>query len=86
MILEIVQVRKLKQGGGRKMALINLKKEMAGADVSVEAVAALLGIHRNTVSNKIDGASKITFEEALKIRKKFFPKLGLEYLFKDVEP
>ncbi|MBR4624072.1 MAG: XRE family transcriptional regulator [Alphaproteobacteria bacterium] len=66
------------------MALINLKKEMAGADVSIEAVAAEIGVHRNTASNKIDGITKITFEEAVKIRNKFFPKLGLEYLFKDV--
>lgn len=62
-------------------ALVNLKKEMAGADVTVEAVAAALNVHRNTVANKIDGVSKFTFDEAQIIRDKFFPGLGLEYLF-----
>ena len=65
------------------MALINLKKEMAGADISVEAVAATLNVHRNTAANKIDGTTKITFEEAVAIRDKFFPDMGLEYLFKN---
>ena len=65
------------------MALINLKKEMAGADVSIEAIAAELRVHRNTVANKIDGSSKFTIDEAFKIQGKFFPRLGLAYLFKD---
>ena len=65
------------------MAKINLKKEMAGADVTMEAVAALLGVHRNTVANKIDGNTDFTVDEAFKIRDTFFPTLGIEFLFKD---
>lgn len=65
------------------MALINLKKEMAGADVSVEAMAQFLQLHRNTVANKIEGASKFTIDEAFKIQERFFPGLGLAYLFKE---
>lgn len=65
------------------MATINLKKEMAGADVTIEAVAAVLGVHRNTVSNKIDGNTKFTVDEAFKIRNAFFPTMGIEYLFED---
>jgi plasmid maintenance system antidote protein VapI len=65
------------------MALRNLKKEMAGADITVEAVADALKVHRNTVANKIDGSSKFTVDEAFRIRDKFFPKLGLEYLFQN---
>ncbi len=67
------------------MALVNLKKEMAGADVSIEAIAAELKVHRNTVSNKLDGASKFTIDEAFKIHDKFFPTVGMAYLFKDSE-
>lgn len=65
------------------MALINLKKEMAGADISVEALAQFLQLHRNTVSNKIEGTSKFTVDEAFKIQEKFFPGIGLAYLFKE---
>lgn len=65
------------------MALINLKKEMAGADITIEALAAELRVHRNTVANKIDGNSKFTIDEAFKIQNKFFPCLGLAYLFKE---
>lgn len=84
----ITEIRKrvnFKRKRGVEMALINLKKEMAGADVSIEAVAAAIGVHRNTASNKIDGTTKITFEEALTIRNKFFPKMGLEYLFEETK-
>lgn len=65
------------------MALVNLKKEMAGADISIEAVAAALKVHRNTISNKIDGSTKFTIDEAFKIHDLFFPDLGMAYLFKD---
>lgn len=65
------------------MALINLKKEMAGASITVDSIAKALKVHRNTVTNKIEGETAFTFDEALVIRKKFFPKLGLEYLFKN---
>ena len=67
------------------MALVNLKKEMAGADISIEAIAAELKVHRNTVSNKIDGSSKFTIDEAFKIHDKFFPTLGIAYLFANQE-
>ena len=65
------------------MALINLKKEMAGKDISIEEMAQFLQVHRNTVANKIDGSSKFTIDEAFKVHDKFFPEVGLAYLFKE---
>ncbi len=65
------------------MALINLKKEMAGKDISIEEMAQFLQLHRNTVANKIDGSSKFTIDEAFKVHDKFFPEVGLAYLFKE---
>ena len=65
------------------MALINLRKEMAGANVTVEKIAQLLGVHRNTVSNKIDGETKFTVDEAFKIHDTYFPDIGIEHLFKE---
>ena len=65
------------------MALINLKKEMAGENVTVEQMADFLHLHRNTVSNKIEGVSKFTIDEAFKVQEHFFPKVGIAYLFAD---
>ena len=65
------------------MALRNLKREMAAADVTVEAIADTIKVHRNTAANKIDGVTKITFDEAVAIRDKFFPGIGLEYLYQN---
>lgn len=65
------------------MALKNLKREMAAADVTVEAIADTIKVHRNTAANKIDGVTKITFDEAVAIRDKFFPGIGLEYLYQN---
>lgn len=64
------------------MPCINLKGELAKKDITIEEVAKLLGIHRNSVANKINGDSSFTIEEAFKIHRKYFPKLSLEYLFK----
>lgn len=65
------------------MALKNLKREMAASDVTVEAIADAIKVHRNTAANKIDGVTKITFDEAVAIRDKFFPGIGLEYLYQN---
>lgn len=37
----------------------------------------------DTAANKIDGVTKITFDEAVAIRDKFFPGIGLEYLYQN---
>ena len=47
----------------------------------MEDVSGLLGIHRNSVSNKINGDTPFTVEEAFKIHDKYFPKLSMDYLF-----
>lgn len=59
----------------------NLKAEMAKCGVTVEAIAEVLKIHRNSASNKINGKSSFTIEEAFEIKTVFFPTLSLDYLF-----
>lgn len=59
----------------------NLKAEMAKCGVTVEAIAEVLKIHRNSASNKINGKSSFTIEEAFEIKIVFFPTLSLDYLF-----
>ena len=60
----------------------NLKGELAKNDITIEEVSKMLGIHRNSVANKINGDSSFTIDEAFKIQKEYFPTLSLEYLFK----
>lgn len=63
----------------------NLKAEMAKANITVENIAEALGIHRNSASNKINGKSNFTIQEAFEIKTMFFPTLSLDYLFGDAK-
>lgn len=67
------------------MPYLNLKGEMAKRNVTNEAIANLLGIHRNSVYNKINGESKFSIDEAIVIRKTFFPNFDIDTLFKTEE-
>ncbi len=60
----------------------NLKYEMDLKGLSIETIAETLGIHRNSASNKINGSSSFSVEEAFKIQKAHFPYADMQYLFK----
>ncbi|MGN1156050.1 MAG: transcriptional regulator [Agathobacter sp.] len=55
--------------------------EMAKKDVSIEMLAMLLHIHRNTAANKIRGESTFSIGQARLIRDTYFPSMTLEVLF-----
>lgn len=61
----------------------NLRKEMAAKHVSIEDLAKLWKVHRNTASAKVNGESKISIEEAFAAQEKYFPDCSLAYLFKE---
>lgn len=63
------------------MGYLNLKAEMAKRSVTIESISKTLNLHRNSVSNKLNGKNNFTIEEAFSIKKKFFPDISLEYLF-----
>ena len=63
------------------MTCLNLKIEMMKKNISLEEIASCLGIHRNSVANKIKGESSFTIEESIKIQENFFPNHELRYLF-----
>ena len=73
--------RKCVMKGVKKMPCINLKGEMAKNNITIEEMAKFLNIHRNSVSNKLNGDSAFSIDEAFKIQKKYFPKLSMDYLF-----
>lgn len=60
----------------------NLKLALYESNISIETVAKLLSIHRNSVSNKLNGNSSFTIEEAQKLKRHLLSKYDSEYLFK----
>ena len=60
----------------------NLRKLMVEKGVTVEQLAKMLWVHRNTVQNKLDGESKFTFGQAAMIADLVFPEYKPSYLFK----
>lgn len=63
------------------MPCSNLRGEMAKKGISIEELAKLLGIHRNSVANKLNGDTSFTIDEAFKIHEVYFPQLSLDFLF-----
>lgn len=59
----------------------NLKAEMAKKGISIDALARLLGVHRNTVQNKLSGECEFTIGEAQLISETMFPEFTIKYLF-----
>lgn len=60
----------------------NLKALMSAKGISVEALANLLGVHRNTAANKLDGESEFTYAQAELIQETMFPEYNARYLFR----
>lgn len=61
-----------------------LKHDLEDLGVSIEDVAVLLGVHRNTMSNKFNGKSKFFVDELCVIRDKWFPTETLDELCANV--
>ena len=61
----------------------NLKGEIAKKGIQRSEMAKALGIHENSISNKINGKSRFTIEEAFQIKDTFFADspVGLRELF-----
>ncbi len=62
------------------MRYLVLVGELAKKKISKESIAECLGIHRNSVTNKLNGGS-FSVDEAVEIRDKFFPEWKIEDLF-----
>lgn len=58
----------------------NLKAKMAIHNITIEKIAKVLKIHRNTVANKLNGRS-FSIEEAFEIKEYLFKEYDLCYLF-----
>ena len=60
----------------------NLEAELARHDISKTEIAEFLGVRQATVYDKLNGNSSVKLDEALAIKREFFPELSIEYLFK----
>ena len=61
----------------------NLRAEMARKGVTVRQIAQFLKVRFATVSDKLNGRSRFFCDEAIQIKRRFFPECPLEYLFDD---
>lgn len=60
---------------------MNLRAEMARRGIRGKDLAILLGVRYSTVYDKLNGKYSFSFDEALAIKKAYFPEHNLEYLF-----
>lgn len=63
----------------------NLKTLLSLKGISIETVAKLLGIHRDTVTNKLNGESEFTYAQAELIQDALFPEYNIRYLFRKTD-
>jgi Plasmid maintenance system antidote protein len=59
----------------------NLRAEMARRGITISDIAKLLGVRYATACDKLNGKYRFYYDEALKIKRHFFPDCSLEYLF-----
>lgn len=61
----------------------NLAKAMKDEGITHKQIGEMLDCKYQTISDKIKGITQtgFTYDEAVKIKKVFFPKYDIEYLF-----
>ena len=59
----------------------NLKMLMSRKDITNEVLARLLGVHRDTITNKLAGESEFTYGQAELIHETLFPEYSIRYVF-----
>lgn len=59
----------------------NLEAEMARYDITTKDLAGIIDVSDRTMRSYLSGASKISWEDARKIKRKLFPQFDIEYLF-----
>lgn len=64
------------------MECLTLIGEMAKQKVTKRDLSDLLGVHWNSITNKISGESDFSVTEAIKIRDRYFPEWKIENLFR----
>lgn len=64
--------------------LKNLEEARQAKNITLNQIALVLGLNKyQTVSEKIRGISKFSFDEAVKVQRTLFPEYDLVHLFTD---
>lgn len=63
------------------MIRANLIGEMAKRRITINDIAELLGVHRNSVANKLYGKTRFSLDEALAIYDRYFSDCDFRTLF-----
>lgn len=63
------------------MNYVNLRAEMARKGITQKQMAAALGMSEVNFNGKLNGRTRITVDEAKRIRNTFFSDNTLDYLF-----
>lgn len=59
----------------------NLKMLLAAKGITIEVLAKLLKVHRDTITNKLNGESEFTYGQAELIHETLFPEYSIRYVF-----
>lgn len=59
----------------------NLDAEMAREKIGEREIAAVIDVDRRTAWNKLNGHTRLYYDEAMAIKDNLFPAVPLEYLF-----
>lgn len=65
--------------------LSNLASELRRKGISQSAVAKMLNCTDRTLTNKLNGTTEFSFNEAMAIWKNLLPEFNLDYLFADTD-
>lgn len=63
--------------------LENLNSALQRKNVTQDAVAKTLGISRKTLTNKLNGSTSFTIDEAFSVQHNFLPEYTMDYLFRE---
>lgn len=59
----------------------NLEAELKRKNITKKDLAEAFNLRYATISDKLNGKTRLTLNEAFAIKEKFFPDLSIEYLF-----
>lgn len=59
----------------------NLEAELKRKNITRKDLAEAFNLRYATITDKLSGKTRLTLNEAIAIKQKFFPDLSIEYLF-----
>ena len=61
--------------------LANLSHELRRKNITQNVVARMIGVSDKTLTNKLNGTTEFTINEAVTIRNNLLPEFTMDYLF-----